>query len=166
MRCFSLCTAPQYGAIPDMWHFLFATVCLGHRRWWWWCWKISAIYAVAQLHSFTWVSKWTPMQCNVVKCTALQCIPLRTPFSLHRLDHKVNYGDWQGAAGKSGDQMEEVPFPRMKHRHGRWLYIEQVAEVWGTTLFNIPFLIIQSNEGLILHKQSGIFDDSSLQLYF
>ena len=106
------------------------------------------------------------MQCSVVKCTALQCILLRTPFSLHRLDHKVNYGDWQGAAGKSGDQMEEVPFPRMKHRHGRWLYIEQVAEVWGTTLFNIPFHIIQSNEGLILHKQFGIFDDSSLQLYF
>ena len=76
MRCFSLCTAPQYGAIPDMWHFLFATVCLGHRRWWWWCWKISAIYAVSGTlqHNCTHsLECQNEPQCNAVSLNVLLC---------------------------------------------------------------------------------------------
>ena len=30
-------------------------------------------YAEAQLHSFTWVSKWTPMHCNAVSLKILHC---------------------------------------------------------------------------------------------
>ena len=70
MRCFSLCTAPQYSAIPDMWHFLFATVCLGHRRWWWWCWKISTMQWHNCTHS---LECWNEPQCNAMSLNVLHC---------------------------------------------------------------------------------------------
>ena len=100
MRCFSLCTAPQYGAIPDMWHFLFATVCLGHRaggggdveKYQLFMQSVALCSTIALIHLSVEMNP-NALQCSVVKCTALQCILLRTPFSLHRLDHKVNYGD-------------------------------------------------------------------------